>query len=87
MKLKDLIALGLLGVVLIIIGSLLVGKLGRGGQQRAAEVEVVQPIDPNFSEEGRSILLGKDDKRKIESFSAPLNLEQGFGNTDPFRAE
>ncbi|MBI3983864.1 hypothetical protein HY346_01040 [Candidatus Microgenomates bacterium] len=85
MKKKDLLALVLLGAVLAVVASLLIGKVGRGGQPRTAEVEVVAPLDPTFNEDARNILLGRSNTEESKSFAAPLNLKQGFGNTNPFQ--
>lgn len=85
MKRKDLIALGLLGVILIVIGSVLVSQFDLGGP-RQAEVEVVRPIEPQFNEEARAILLGTSEEEQIESVPAPVDTE-GLGNDSPFRAE
>ncbi len=84
MKLKDLVAFIFLALVLIIIGSFLVGKIGHKGQGRSANVEVVQPIDPTFSQDAQNVLLGRDSNLPSQSFGAPLNLGSGFGNSDPF---
>ena len=87
MKTKDLLALALLGVVLVVLGSFLISRLGGESKQRAANVEVVQPIDPTFNDTAREILLGRDQRFEVDSFSAPLNIRQGFGNSNPFRPE
>ena len=87
MKTKDILTLALLAIVLIVLGSFLISKLGRGGQPRTAQVEIVQPIDPVFNDTARKILLGGDDRFRVDSFSAPVNIGQGFGNSNPFRPE
>lgn len=84
MKKKDILALALLAVVLVVVSSMLIGKVGRGGQPRTAEVEVVAPLDPTFSDEAKETLLGRNPRFQTKTYSAPLNLKQGFGNTDPF---
>ena len=86
MKTKDLISLGVLAVVLIVIGTFLVGKIS-GAKQRTAEVEIITPISPEFDGAAQAVLLGRDTSRPAEIFSAPINLEQGFGNNNPFRGE
>lgn len=84
MKIKDIVALAFLALILIVIGSVLINNFGGSNKKRTAEVEVVKPIDPNFSEEARTILLNKDSEYPVKTFSAPVNLTAGFGNTDPF---
>ncbi len=85
MKTKDIISLVILGIILVVLGTFLSGHLSKGSHQRTAQVEVVQPIDPTFSSSARDVLLGKDDQTKATDYSAPLNLKNGFGNTNPFR--
>lgn len=84
MKLKDLLALGFLAVILVILGSFLVSKIGRGGMPRTAEVEIVQSINPEFNNDARLILLGQNEQKKATQYSAPANLGSGFGNSKPF---
>ena len=87
MKTKDIVALVLLGVVLVVVGSLLAGRVGGGQKERSAEVEVVQPIDPAFQDEARDILLGNNKKIPAEVFSVPVNIKQGIGNQSPFNTQ
>ena len=84
MKSKDIIALAVLGVVLIVVGSLLINYFGNSKTKRTAEIEVVRPIDPSFNQKAREILQGKDPKYPVATFSAPPDTQQGFGNTSPF---
>lgn len=83
MKSKDIIGLGLLGVLLAVVGTLLLGSIG-SNQKRTAEIEVVRDISPEFNTEARSILLGEKPDLQVDTFSAPLDLRDGFGNKDPF---
>ncbi len=88
MKTKDILALVVLGIVLVALGSFLVSRFGRGGKARTASIEVVQPIDPNFDDAARQILLGRNNRFQAASFSSPsFDFSQGFGNTNPFRPE
>lgn len=84
MKPKDLIGLAFLAIALVVVGSFLISKVGRGGQPRSAEVELVAPINPTFNEAARTIILGQSEHSKATPFSAPVNLSGGFGNTRPF---
>ncbi len=85
MKIKDITALGLLALVLIVIGVLLIGHLGKGSKKHSAQIEIVRSIDSSFDQKGREILLSADKTQPVESFQAPINLSQGLGNTSPFR--
>ena len=87
MKTKDIVALVLLGVVLVAVGSILISNLSGAQEQRQAEVEIVQPIDPTFNDQARNILQGKDKNTPAETFSAPVNLRQGLGNSRPFNTQ
>lgn len=84
MKTKDLLSLVFLAVVLIVLGSFLIGKLSPAQQTRTAQIEVVRPIDATFNDQARQILLGKDPKFTTQNFPVDLNLKAGFGNTNPF---
>lgn len=84
MKLKDVVALIFLAVILVIVGSVLINYFGKGKKTRTATIEVVRPIDPTFNSQAKVILLGNDKKYPVETFSAPVNLNQGLGNTSPF---
>ncbi len=74
----------MLGVIMVIVGSLLISQFGSSDTKRTAEVEVVQPITPDFNSEAKEILLGRSPEYPVNSFAAPFNLSQGFGNTNPF---
>ena len=87
MKLKDLMALISLAVVLLIVGSLVIGRLGGGKKARQAEIEIVNPIDPSFNSEAREIILNRKSEIPVENFDIPADLKQGLGNDSPFRAE
>ena len=84
MKTKEYIALGLLAVILIVMGTVLVGKFGNGGKKRSAQVEVVQLIDTEFNKEARDIILGRNNDQPAQSLPPPADLKQGFGNNNPF---
>lgn len=86
MKTKDIVSLAILGIILIIIGVLLSNHFGKGSKARTAEVEIVQPIEATFDEEGKQMLLNKDAAQAVQSFSVPVDLSQGLGNTTPFNA-
>ncbi len=87
MKTKDFLGLALLAVVLIFVGSILIGKLTKSNQHHTAQVEVVQPIDPSFSADATDILLGHNSTYKVKSYTSLPNLKSGFGNTNPFKAQ
>lgn len=84
MKAKDLVALALFGLVLVVVGSFFVSRVGRSGQPRSAEVEVVAPIDATFNEDASKIIKGQHTEIKVTPYSAPPNLTEGFGNNNPF---
>lgn len=84
MKKKDIIALVFFGIILAVITSLIVGKVG-GSKNRSAQVEVVQQISPEFSQEARDTLLGRNTKSQVRSFNIPVNVNSGVGNNSPFR--
>lgn len=84
MKSKDIIGLAILGILLAAVGVLLLGSSG-SGQKRTAEIEVVRDISSEFNTEARSIILGQEPDIQVDTFSPPLDLENGFGNNDPFR--
>lgn len=85
MKTKDILSLVILAVVLIVLGSFLIGKLSPAAKTRTAEIEVVRPLDATFNDEARNILLGKDPKFATQNFPVDLRLGEGFGNTNPFK--
>lgn len=84
MKRKDLIGLIVLGVVLVIVGSLLVGRFGNVEQRHSREIEIVQPISTEFNDQARQIILGRDKSEPIEPVPIGVDLESGFGNKSPF---
>lgn len=84
MKLKDIVALVFLAFILVVVGTVLINYFGKGKKTRTAEIEVVRPINPTFSSEAKVILLGNNKQYPVETFSAPVNLNQGLGNTSPF---
>lgn len=87
MKTKDLIALAFLGVILVVIGIVVVTQFGNVGT-KTAEVEVVRPIDPEFSSEGRTILRGEHEQYPIETVPAPdITDTASLGNNSPFGSE
>lgn len=87
MKTKDIIALALLAVVLFVVGTLLINALGGGAQERQAEIEIVQPLDPQFNGEAKEILLKRNPEVPVDNFHLPLDVNQGIGNTNPFSAQ
>ncbi|HLB41218.1 MAG TPA: hypothetical protein VJJ83_05485, partial [Candidatus Babeliales bacterium] len=80
MKTKDLIALGILAVVLFVVGTLLINALGGGAQDRQAEIEIVQPLDPQYNPQAKEILLKRNPDVPVDNFHLPLDANQGVGN-------
>ena len=85
MKMKDIGALVILAIVLIILGSFLLQRVGKTNQ-RSAEVEVVFPISPEFNNTAKEILTGKDPNAGVNTTITPIDIQQGFGNSDSFNA-
>lgn len=52
--------------------------------KRVTHIETANKIDPTFNGQAKLILLGKDPNVVVNVYSAPINVNSGFGNTVPF---
>ncbi len=81
MKTKDIVALGLAGIIITVVGVLLVGKFSGGSQHKRAQVEVVDPVESGFDDTAKRQLVNSAAAR---DFSVPIDLRSGLGNVNPF---
>lgn len=81
MKTKDIITIAVIGILLTVGGFLIISNFGSGSKTRTAEIEVVTPISTELNGEAQAMLL---DNSVTRSFDVPVNLRDGFGNTNPF---
>jgi hypothetical protein len=82
-KSKELMALVLFGIVLAVVGTLLIGKLSNEQQRHTAEIEVVTEINPEYNEEARNILLGKDETFKVQAYDPTLTFLKALTTPSP----
>ena len=86
MKQKDIIALVIAVVIMLVAGYLVYTQLapqkgGTGGQASAIKVEVVGPISADFDQTALSQL---DDASKVRNYAVNLDLTTGLGNQAVF---
>ena len=83
MKRKELIQLGVAGIIFIVAGYIIFLQVApkKGPQSEGIKVDVVTPINPEFDQNSLDKLT---DSSQVVDYYTPPNLDSGLGNSQPF---